>query len=102
MVKEDTNHGCVRVLKALAEPKRLAMVRLVAEKPYCVQEIEKALALPQYEVSRHLAILRRAGIVEARRDAQRTYYQVHPDVRLSEHELEFGCCRLDFPQKGKT
>jgi ArsR family transcriptional regulator len=99
MIKADSNHSCARLLKALGEPKRLAMVRLIFQKPYCVQDIERALDLPQYEVSRHLAVLRRAGLVEAKRDAQRTYYQIHPEVKLDQNEFEFGCCRISFPKE---
>jgi DNA-binding transcriptional ArsR family regulator len=96
MNKTKTSNDCARLLKTLAEPKRLSILRLLFVESLCVQEIEKALDLPQYEVSRHLGVLRRAGLVEARRDAQRTYYQVHPNVRLEGEVLEFGCCRVDF------
>jgi DNA-binding transcriptional ArsR family regulator len=91
-----SSNDCAKLLKTLAEPKRLSILRLLFVESHCVQEIEKALELPQYEVSRHLGVLRRAGLVEARRDAQRTYYQVHPNVRLEGETLEFGCCRVDF------
>lgn len=98
MVRATTPQDCAKLLKVLAEPKRLAILQLIFQKPYCVQEVERALQLPQYEASRHLGVLRRAGIVLARRDAQRTYYQIHPEVRLQleANVLEFGCCRVDF------
>jgi DNA-binding transcriptional ArsR family regulator len=96
MVKANSHIDCARLLRVLGEPKRLAILRLIFQKPYCVQDLERALELPQYEVSRHLGVLRRAGMVEARREAQRTYYQVHPEVQLKADSLEFGCCRVEF------
>lgn len=95
-MKATSHNDCARLLKTLAEPKRLSILRTLFVKPLCVQELERALDLPQYEVSRHLGILRRAGLVQAHKDAQRTYYQVHPEVRLNGDILEFGCCRVDF------
>jgi DNA-binding transcriptional ArsR family regulator len=53
--------------RALAEPLRLAILRLVMEREVCVCEIVAALGEPQYKVSRHLGVLRRAGLVRFRR-----------------------------------
>jgi DNA-binding transcriptional ArsR family regulator len=102
MSETKSSNDCAKLLKTLAEPKRLSILRLLFTEAHCVQDIEKALSLPQYEVSRHLGVLRRAGLVEARRDAQRTYYQVHPNVRLEGEILEFGCCRVDFKASEAT
>jgi DNA-binding transcriptional ArsR family regulator len=98
-MKAASDTDCARLLKLLGDPKRLAILRLIFHEPRCVSEIEQALSLPQYEVSRHLGILRRAGVVEPRREAQRTYYSVAKDAKLTldSEALEFGCCRLEFP-----
>ena len=53
-----------RQQKALGDPSRLRIVRLLREGSLCVCEIESVLGLPQYAVSRQLAVLRQAGVVE--------------------------------------
>lgn len=58
------------VLKALADETRLRIFRLLTQQELCVCEIEDILHLPQSLVSNHLAVLRRNGLVESRRDAE--------------------------------
>lgn len=67
------------LFRALADHTRLRMVRLLAiggEATVC--ELVDALRLPQYSVSRHLSILRHAGIVKDRREGAWRYYSVNP------------------------
>ncbi|MCL5047061.1 MAG: metalloregulator ArsR/SmtB family transcription factor [Actinobacteria bacterium] len=65
------------VLQALSEPNRLRIVRLLlVGGESCVCELMDALRLPQYTVSRHLAILRHAGVVDERREGTWRYYSV--------------------------
>jgi ArsR family transcriptional regulator len=65
-----TAHSLVDVFKALADETRLRMFRLLTQQELCVCEIEDILDLPQSLVSNHLAVLRRNGLVESRRDAE--------------------------------
>ena len=62
--------------KALSDPTRLRMLALLVEGEVCVCEIHDTLRLPQPTASRHLAFLRRTGLVEARRDATWMYYRL--------------------------
>ena len=62
------------IFKALADPNRLRILNLLLEEPSCVCELEAALVLPQSRVSRHLAYLRGAGLVEDRRRGMRVEY----------------------------
>ena len=55
----------------IAEPNRRAILRLLASSEQSVGEIEFKLRMPQPSVSKHLSVLRKAGFVEARVDAQR-------------------------------
>ncbi len=64
-----------RTLKALADPTRLRVLALIGENEVCVCHIHTSLRLPQSTVSRHLAYLRRAGLVETRRDAVWMHYR---------------------------
>jgi len=58
------------LLRALADETRLRIFALLTKDELCVCEIEDVLGLPQSLVSNHLAVLRRAGLVQARRDAE--------------------------------
>ena len=62
--------------KALSDPTRLRILTLLVEGEVCVCEIHDTLRLPQPTVSRHLAYLRRTGLVEARRDATWMHYKL--------------------------
>jgi len=66
----------VSAYKALADPTRLRILALLVEGEVCVCEIHDTLRLPQPTASRHLAYLRRTGLVEARRDATWMHYRL--------------------------
>lgn len=63
---------------ALAEPHRRAMLALMLERPRVVGEIVDRLGLSQPGTSKHLRVLRDAGLVRVRRDAQRRVYELEP------------------------
>lgn len=63
----------------IAEPNRRAILSLLASSERSVGEIEQRLRMPQTSVSKHLRVLRDAGFVEARVDAQRRVYRVRPE-----------------------
>lgn len=65
------------LLKALAEPTRLRLAVLLALRgETCVCALAEALAAPQSSVSRHLAVLRERGLVEARREGTWMHYRL--------------------------
>jgi DNA-binding transcriptional ArsR family regulator len=66
-------------LKALAEPHRRAIMRLVRDHARSVTEIGEHFDLTQQAVSLHLKVLREAGLVGVRRDGQRRLYLVDRD-----------------------
>jgi DNA-binding transcriptional ArsR family regulator len=63
----------------LAEPSRRAILSLLGSSERSVGEIERRLRLPQTSVSKHLRVLREAGFVESRVDAQRRVYRIRPE-----------------------
>jgi len=63
----------------IAEPNRRAILSLLAGSERSVGEIEQRLHLPQTSVSKHLRVLREAGFVEARVEAQRRVYRIRPE-----------------------
>ncbi len=64
------------ILKALSHPIRLAIVEFLEHDEKCVCEIVEFLGEKQSNVSRHLAILRNAGIVETRKDGSMVFYNL--------------------------
>lgn len=65
-----------RLFRALADPTRLRLINLIAEQEICVCYFVEVLAAPQPKISRHLAYLRRAGIVSARREGKWMHYRL--------------------------
>lgn len=63
---------------AVADPNRRAVLRMLLERPRAVGELVAALGLSQPGTSKHLRILREAGLVEATVDAQRRIYALTP------------------------
>ena len=63
----------------IAEPSRRAILSLLASSERSVGDIEEQLRLPQPSVSKHLRVLREAGFVESRVDAQRRLYRIRPE-----------------------
>jgi DNA-binding transcriptional ArsR family regulator len=66
-------------LKALAEPHRRAILRLVRDDARSVTEIAEHFDITQQAVSLHLKVLREAGLVAVRRDGTRRLYVIDPD-----------------------
>ncbi|MGC4086384.1 MAG: metalloregulator ArsR/SmtB family transcription factor [Polyangiaceae bacterium] len=63
----------------IAEPNRRAILSLLASSERSVGDLERRLRLPQTSVSKHLRVLREAGFVESRIDAQRRVYRLRPE-----------------------
>lgn len=63
----------------IAEPNRRAILGLLASSERSVGEIERRLRMPQTSVSKHLRVLREAGFVESRVEAQRRVYRIRPE-----------------------
>ena len=66
------------LLTAFAEPTRVRLIALLGDGETCVCDLLEALDLPQPLISRHLGVLRRAGLVEARRDGRWMWYRLAP------------------------
>ena len=83
-----------RLFKALGDETRLRIIALLSHGELCVCHIQDALELPQPNVSRQLAILRAAGLVEDRREGSWVYYrllrQENPDCERQVRGLVQG------------
>jgi DNA-binding transcriptional ArsR family regulator len=93
---------CTDILKALSDRSRMRIVKALLAEPRGVNEIAEALDISQYNVSKHLRILRQAGIVDVHPDGTRREYCVADAFRKrlarEGSTLDFGCCTFRFDQ----
>ncbi len=64
------------ILKALAHPIRLFMIEELAEKSYCVCELTEMVGLDISTVSKHLSILKNAGLVSVEKKGRQVFYSL--------------------------
>jgi ArsR family transcriptional regulator len=111
------------LFRALSDPTRLRLLNLIADKEICVCYFVEILGISQPKISRHLAYLRRAGIVAARRQGRWMHYRLaipqdavaasilnetlehlreRPDIRRDSSRLDAACCKpgeFELPKK---
>lgn len=101
------------LLRALSERVRLRLLHLIGERELCVCFFVQALQLPQPTISRHLAYLRKVGMVKARREGLWVHYRLvtpadsqvakvfrdvmdwcrqQPDLKKDRERLYKACC----------
>jgi ArsR family transcriptional regulator len=74
-----------KLFKAFGDKSRLKIIAIVAANEVTVNEITEKVGLSQPTISRHLAILKEAGIVNDRREKQRVFYS------LNKESVQAGC-----------
>jgi DNA-binding transcriptional ArsR family regulator len=86
------------VLRALADESRRTMLETLSSGPATAGELAASLPIARPGVSRHLRVLREAGLVEVRRDAQRRVYSLRPEP-LAEIDEWLGRYRVLWEQR---
>ncbi|MCM3874140.1 MAG: metalloregulator ArsR/SmtB family transcription factor [Pyrinomonadaceae bacterium] len=81
----DKEYSIEELFKALADSTRLRLINLMGDDEVCVCFFVEVLKLNQPKISRHLAYLRRAGVVAARREGKWMHYRIvePPDPRAA-------------------
>ena len=89
---------CARLLRVLAEPTRLEVLRRLLQSPAHVSVLLGALEVDQTLLSHHLGVLRDAGLVEAEREGRSVLYRIAAGAAVQGHRetIDLGCCRLTF------
>lgn len=91
---------CSDVLNALSDRTRIRLVKKLIGGDLAVNDLADALDLSQYNVSKHLRVLRHAGIVRARSVGTQREYSIAPKLRRrlasQRNTLDFGCCTFRF------
>jgi ArsR family transcriptional regulator len=112
------NYDIETLFKALADRTRLRLISLIGDSEVCVCFIVAILKTSQPKISRHLAYLRRAGIVVARREGKWMHYRLaeppdehaarifrelraslaeHPEFQRDREKLMQVCCATQLP-----
>jgi DNA-binding transcriptional ArsR family regulator len=88
------------VMKALGEINRLRIMRLALKEQLGVSAIAHRLRISQYNASKHLRILKEAGLLEMEKSGRQRLYGVAPDLKdklaADQNVLELGCCTFRF------
>ena len=92
-----------RLFRALGDSTRLRILGLLLTGEVCVCHIHESLKIPQPKTSRHLAYLRRAGLVETRRDGLWVHYRLavasDPVLRIIQQAVAQALRHVDAVQK---
>jgi DNA-binding transcriptional ArsR family regulator len=92
-------HDCLTALRALGEETRVRIVALLMEHPLDVGAISDALDVSPYNVSKHLRVLREAGLLEVGKEGRQRRYALPEAIRreaAAGHVLDLGCCSFQF------
>ena len=122
MRREQTGPSIDTLFRALADATRLRLLNLIADREICVCYFVEILRISQPKISRHLAYLRRAGLIEARREGKWMHYRLampedraaasilretlkhlkqKPEMRKDSSRLSSACCapeKYELPQ----
>jgi len=93
-----SNDFCSRMLKAIADPTRWAVVAQLIDGPKNVGELNISMRIEPTLFSHHLKILRDEGFVECTREGKNKLYRLSPEVALtpSGRGINLGCCHLEL------
>lgn len=86
-----------QLFKAFADETRLRILNLLAQRECCVCELQQVIRAPQPTISRHLAYLRRTGMVTERKQGKWVLYSLAP-ASNSVHEILLRCVKCCFSE----
>lgn len=86
-----------QLFKAFSDETRLRILNLLAQRDHCVCEFQNILRVPQPTISRHLAYLRRSGLVTEERHGKMVMYSL-AEAKNAVHESLLRCVRGCFQE----
>ncbi len=100
-VVQQQPHDCVTALRALGEETRVRIVALLIDHPMDVGAISDALGVSPYNVSKHLRVLREAGLLEVEKEGRLRRYALPEAIKrdaAAGRVLDLGCCSFQFAE----
>jgi ArsR family transcriptional regulator len=88
-----------QILKALAHPVRVLIVETLSKGDRCVCVLNRLADIDQSSISRHLASLKKAGIVSARRDGMKVFYHLRTPCILNALKCVVGVMKAEAKNK---
>ncbi len=101
-MRSRSTNRCAEMLKIVADRERLRIVETLHRRPCNVTQLASKLGKPIANVSHHLKILRRAGLVTGTRNGKHVEYRLAAEYfgvaedRTLGCRLDLGCCSLDL------
>ena len=89
------------ILKALSHPVRVLIVHALAGGDRCVGELNALVDIDQSNISRHLAVLKRAGIVADRRDGMRVFYHLQTPCIFKAFDCAVDVIKFEARRRAK-
>ncbi len=97
MVKPGALKRQARIIKAMGHPSRLAMLHALADGEKCVCDLRELVGADMSTVSKHLSLMKKAGLVEDRKEGLRVHYRLRvPCI------LDFMSCVEAVLNEGKS
>lgn len=89
------------IMKALAHPVRILIVEALAGGERCVCELNRLSDTDQSNISRHLAVLKRSGVVTDRRDGMKVFYKLQTPCILRAFECAVEVAKADVERRSR-
>lgn len=96
-----TAEDAPELFRALGDPNRLKILRLLGERTYCVRIIAERVGISQPAASQHLRVLRNAGLVQGEKKGYYVHYSVRPEALERCGELVAGLAPVKPKRSGK-
>ena len=90
------------ILKALAHPVRVLIVNALTEGDQCVCKLNELADIDQSNISRHLAMLKKAGIVSDRRKGMNVFYHLETPCIMPAFDCAANVVKVDVRRRNKT
>ncbi|MBL8891013.1 MAG: winged helix-turn-helix transcriptional regulator [Planctomycetaceae bacterium] len=103
-VEDCSDDRCAVYLKALGDPIRLGIVRVLQAGPRTVTELANSLEQDLQKISHHLQVLFHSDVINQHRKGKFRYYELNPTFlkgRPTNRILDFGCCKIGLASDKK-
>ena len=98
MTQHDAYKHKAQIIKAMGHPSRLMMIDALAEGEKCVADLQQIVGSDMSTVSKHLSVLRNAGLVDDRKQGLQVFYSLRVPCIIN----FFGCVEAVIEQRAEA